>query len=91
MSILEVGLKVDCSTIGAVTLDFYDTLVYHRMGVGRGAALMQYLDEQGLKSDCWEHQVLYDVFEKHGVEYRPDLPGDEKGKYLRRSRVTFFL
>lgn len=68
----------------AITFDCYGTLIRLRTGVGRGRALMTYLSEQGLKSDPWEHQVLYDVFEAHAKEYSPDFPEEEKQQYLRR-------
>lgn len=62
----------------AVTLDFYDTLVYHRTGVGRGRSFQAYLSAAGLVSDPWEHQVLYDVFEYYGTTYSPALTDDAK-------------
>ncbi len=70
--------------IAAVSFDFYNTLVYHRTGRGRGRMLMEYLHEQGLESDPWEHQVLYDVFEPHAAEYAPDLDEEEKRRYYQR-------
>lgn len=75
--------------VDAVTFDFYQTLVHHRAGRGRGAALMEYLSQRALESDPWEHQVLYDVFEPHGREYRPLEPEAERRRYYRRlaSRV----
>ncbi|UCD25765.1 MAG: HAD-IA family hydrolase [Gemmatimonadota bacterium] len=77
--------------IDAVTLDFYNTLVYHQQGIGRGAMLMQYLLEQGLESDPWEHQVLYDVFEHHGKEYAPDLSDAAREQYLVRFTERLFV
>ena len=59
-----------------MTFDFYNTLVCHRSGHGRGRALMEYLGEQGLSSDPWEHQVLYDLFARHDAEYGPQLSAD---------------
>jgi HAD superfamily hydrolase (TIGR01549 family) len=57
----------------AVTLDFYNTLIYHRAGMGRGRSYQNYLSAAGLASDPWEHQVLYDVFEYYAAAYRPTL------------------
>lgn len=69
--------------IEAVTFDFFNTLVQHRHGDGgRGAMLMAYLRSQGLESDPWEHQVLYDVLEPHAREYAPDQTPAEKRRYL---------
>lgn len=68
--------------ISAVTLDFYNTLVYHNAHSSRGATLMEYLSRNGLKCDPWEHQVLYDVFEKHGFDYSPAFDTDAKQRYL---------
>lgn len=52
--------------------------------------LMEYLREHGLESDAWEHQVLYDVFAPHAVEYSPELDGDEKRRYLMRLAGRLF-
>lgn len=52
--------------------------------------LMEYLREQGLESDPWEHQVLYDVFEPHGLEYNPNQSLEERRRYFRRLAVRVF-
>ena len=78
-------------TIRAVTFDFYLTLVYHRAGQGRGAALMEYLRGQALESEAWEHQVLYDIFEHHAVDYSPDLSEDGRQRYFRQLAKRLFL
>ncbi len=75
-------MTVHFADIAAVTFDFYNTLVYHRQGSGRSAMLMEYLRAQGLESDPWEHQVLYDVFEHHARDYSPHLAAEEKRRYL---------
>lgn len=62
----------------AVTFDFYNTLVYHRVGTGRGRQYQDYLAAAGLVSDPWEYQVLYDVFEYYGDSYSPALPEEAK-------------
>lgn len=67
--------------IEAVSFDFYNTLVYHRTGQGRGAALMEYLRQQGWESEPWEHQVLYDIFEPHGREYGTQLSDSQRRSY----------
>jgi putative hydrolase of the HAD superfamily len=64
--------------VQAVTLDFYETLVRHRSGVGRGGSYREYLSAAGLTADPWEHQVLYDVFEYYGSAYSPTLAEDAK-------------
>lgn len=77
--------------IDAVTFDFFNTLVSHRRAdVGRGATLMEYLRSQGLDSDPWEHQVLYDVLEPHAREYAPDHSPAEKHRYLCRLAERVF-
>jgi HAD superfamily hydrolase (TIGR01549 family) len=76
--------------IDAITFDFYNTLVYHREGSGRGAMLMGYLQAHGLQSDPWEHQVLYDVFERHDIEYTPSQPDEEKPRYFLRFAARVF-
>jgi FMN phosphatase YigB (HAD superfamily) len=67
--------------VDAVTLDFYQTLAFHREGRGRGRVLMEYLDAQGLEPSPWEHQVLYDVFAVHDEAYSPDASAGERRAY----------
>jgi putative hydrolase of the HAD superfamily len=55
----------------AVTFDFYNTLVYHRRGIGRGKQYQNYLSAVGLSFDPWQHQVLDDVFDYYGSSYSP--------------------
>lgn len=74
----------------AITFDFYNTLAYHRAGPGRGRMLMSWLAEHGFTSDPWEHQVLYDVFERHGRDYDPDATGGARLRYLERFVTTLF-
>lgn len=74
-------MKSRFADIDAITFDFYNTLVYHRHGSGRGAMLMEYLAEQDLESDPWEHQVLYDVFQRHDKAYSPEFSADRKRRY----------
>lgn len=80
----------DPGEIEAVTIDFYNTLAFHRDGRGRGSLLMEYLESAGLECDPWDHQVLYDVFENHDVEYSPWLPADWKAHYRRRLASRLF-
>lgn len=70
--------------IQAVTLDFYRTLARHGAGGGRGRVLMDYFATQGIASDPWRHQILYDVFEPHAREYSPRLSAPAKEAYLTR-------
>jgi HAD superfamily hydrolase (TIGR01549 family) len=61
-------------SIRAVTFDFFQTLVHHRLGDGgRGRALVAYLRSLGIEPEPWDHQILYDVLEPHGREYSPEL------------------
>ena len=71
------------SRVEAISFDFFDTLVFHREGRGRGRLLMEYLQAHGLRSTPWEHHVLYDVFESHDTEYSPEAPQDERDAYYR--------
>ncbi len=67
--------------VQAVTLDFYETLVHHRHGIGRGRRYGDYLSAVGLTSDPWEHRVLYDVFEFYDASYRPTLTEPAKSAF----------
>jgi HAD superfamily hydrolase (TIGR01549 family) len=69
------------SSVDAVTLDFYQTLVFHRDGRGRGRVLMEYLEGQGLQPAPWEHQILYDVFATHDGAYSPNGSPEERRAY----------
>ena len=62
----------------AVTFDFYNTLVYHRAGTGRGRQYQDYLAARGYVCEPWEHQVLYDVFEYYGASYDSALTEEAK-------------
>jgi HAD superfamily hydrolase (TIGR01509 family) len=64
--------------VRGVTFDFYNTLVYHRTGSGRGRQYLDYLSSIGFGFNPWEHQVLYDVFEYYGAAYRPTLSEESK-------------
>ena len=76
-------------TLG-ITLDFYQTLVRHRTGRGRGAELMGYLGAEGLPSDPWEHQVLYDAFAFYGETYRSDFaPGEARAFWVQFTERLF--
>jgi len=84
-------MKLDFTKpIDAVTVDFYNTLVFHRQGNSRGATLVHYLESRGLECDPWEHQVLYDVFEQHARDYSPDFGGEAKQDYLLRFTECVF-
>jgi HAD superfamily hydrolase (TIGR01549 family) len=61
----------------AICFDFYNTLVHHADGKGRGVTLMEYLDRAGLKADPWEHQFIYDVFNPIAKDYPSDYSSDE--------------
>ena len=74
----------------AVTLDFFNTLVYHREGRGRGRVLMEYLKLQGLEPAPWEHQVLYDVFAPHEHAYSPQAPPHERQAYYAELTARVF-
>lgn len=75
-------MSIDIASVDAVTLDFYNTLVFHKHGSGRGAMLMEYLRSQDLICDPWEHQVLYDLFERHATDYAPGGIAEERQSYL---------
>jgi hypothetical protein len=83
-------MKACFPDVDALTFDFYNTLVHHRTGRGRGETLMEYLRGCGLETDPWEHQVLYDVFERHGIEYSPEQPAQEKERYVRQFAELVF-
>ena len=64
----------ELSRVEAITFDFFNTLIFHRDGRGRGQLLMEYLQVHGLRPLPWEHRILYDVFESHDTEYSPEAP-----------------
>ncbi len=74
----------------ALTFDFFNTLVRHRDGRGRGGMLMEYLRSAGLESGPWEHQVLYDVFATDGDGYAAGLGLAEREEYLERFAERLF-
>lgn len=66
----------------AITLDFFNTLAFHRDGRGRGRLLIEYLERHGLSPAPWDHDVLYDVFAFHQADYSPSAPEAEKTAYF---------
>jgi putative hydrolase of the HAD superfamily len=74
----------------AVCFDFYNTLATNLNGRGRGSRVMEYLEQHGLESDPWTHQVLYDIFEPHLREYSPNLPPAAKAAYYCRLAERLF-
>lgn len=72
----------DRCRIEALTLDFFNTLVRHREGRGRGARLSAYLRAQGFQPGPWDHGILYRVLRRHAVDDSPDLRGAERRRYL---------
>ena len=81
---------IDRGPIEAVTLDFFNTLVFHREGRGRGRLLIEYLEEQGFAPAPWEHDVLYDVFESHDDAYSPVAPQRERDEYCTELASRLF-
>jgi hypothetical protein len=73
----------------AISFDFFDTLAHHA-GAGRGARLMEYFRANGWTSDGWEHQVLYDVFREHGMQYDPAASVRSMPSSVRASRRRCF-
>ncbi len=82
----EVAVELD-----AVTFDFYGTLAYHRTGRGRGVELLEYLREQNLACESWDHQILYDVFARHGRDYAPQASDDAKERYVAEFARRLFI
>jgi putative hydrolase of the HAD superfamily len=77
--------------VEAVTFDFFNTLVRHARGAGgRGQSVMDYLHAQGLASDPWQHNILYDVFEPHAREYSPTFSPAQKQRYRLRLAERLF-
>jgi HAD superfamily hydrolase (TIGR01549 family) len=72
---------VELDSVEAVAFDFFDTLVFHRDGRGRGRVLTEYLEARGLGPAPWVHEVLYDVFELHDGAYSPVAPLEERERY----------
>ena len=70
--------------IDAVTFDFFNTLVFHREGHGRGAAVTRYLAEQGIEAAPWRHEVLYEIFDGYDRVGAPSASPDAR----RKCRLT---
>lgn len=67
-----------------VTFDFYGTVATHRTGRGRGSTLIDYLRSLGLDPAPWQHEILYELFASHHLEYTDQLTPGEKSAYLTR-------
>lgn len=87
----------DREYVDAVTFDFFDTLVFHRNGRGRGHGLRQYLEGCGYDAPSWLNEgvyrqdgAIYRILERHAHEYSPDLPDAERRRYLERVACRVF-
>jgi putative hydrolase of the HAD superfamily len=80
----------DLGHIEAITFDFYNTLVFHRDGRGRGRLLVEYLVTHGFRPAPWEHAVLYDVFETHDAHYSPEASQEARDEYYARLAQRVF-
>jgi HAD superfamily hydrolase (TIGR01549 family) len=69
------------SHIRAVSFDFYETLVHHAEGRGRGSRLKEYFAEQGWAHGPWEHRLLYDFLDGHHLEYHPHWSEERRDTY----------
>jgi HAD superfamily hydrolase (TIGR01549 family) len=67
--------------IEAITLDFFNTLIFHRGGRARGRLLVEYLRDAGFDPKPWEHCMLYEIFELHDAAYSPLWPQPRKDAY----------
>jgi putative hydrolase of the HAD superfamily len=67
--------------VKAVTFDFYNTLVCHRSGKGRGQALVAFLAARGFAPGPWEHRFLYDFFADHAAAYSPQASEEDRQLY----------
>ena len=77
-------------TVDAVSLDLFNTLIYHREGRGRGHALIAYLTEHGFRPRPWEHRLLYEILELHADRYSPDAGPEARDAYFQLlTRRTF--
>jgi HAD superfamily hydrolase (TIGR01549 family) len=68
--------------VRAVTMDFYNTLAFHRDGRGRGRALMEFLSAQGFSPHPWEHRILYDLFADHSTAFSTRASVGARRRYL---------
>lgn len=64
--------------IDAVTFDFFNTLVFHREGHGRGRAVMNYLAAQGFDCAPWRHEILYEIFAGYERIGSPSAPPEAR-------------
>jgi HAD superfamily hydrolase (TIGR01549 family) len=71
----------ELNRVEAITFDFYNTLIFHPDERGRGRALVEYLQNHGLRPVPWEHRFLHDVFEGHATDYCPEAPQDQREAY----------
>jgi HAD superfamily hydrolase (TIGR01549 family) len=74
----------------AVSLDFFDTLVHHRGGRGRGGRIADYLRLHGFTADPWRRSVFDELFATLGPEYAPGATGAEHEAFCTRVARTLF-
>ena len=77
--------------VDAVSFDFFDTLAHLRDGIGRGRRVLEYLDSVGLRSDPWDHQILYQVFQPDTPSSTLAGPPEARAAYLFGLTQRLFL
>jgi putative hydrolase of the HAD superfamily len=73
-----LGSRVYPTETKAVTFDWYGTLAHHREQIGRSKSFVRYLASQGLPSDPWNPQIMFDVFDYYADAYRRTTSPDEQ-------------
>jgi HAD superfamily hydrolase (TIGR01549 family) len=76
--------------VEAVTFDFFNTLVFHREGHGRGRAVMAYLGRQGFECAPWRHEILYEIFDGYERVGSPSAPPEERHRRRRELAERLF-
>jgi HAD superfamily hydrolase (TIGR01549 family) len=76
--------------LSAVSLDFFNTLVHHKGGRGRGGLITEYFRLQGWASDPWRHSVFGDLFAQHGAAFDPDATRADHRAFCTRVARTLF-
>ncbi len=77
--------------IAAISLDFYQTLVYPRGGIARGPCFVEYCRSQGIAHRRWCNTDLYALFAYYDQAYRPEADEATHAAFWQEFTVRLFV
>ncbi|MFW5882530.1 MAG: HAD family hydrolase [Planctomycetota bacterium] len=77
--------------MAAVSLDFYQTLVYPRGGIARGPCFVEYCRSQGISHRGWRNTDLYALFAYYDQAYPSEADEAARGAFWQEFAARLFV